>query len=145
MPRCAPVLCGPPPASSPRSRVFGYTACEAAYRDSEPWRQALLAYLRGNRDYLLAALHRHLPGVTVEAPIEATYLAWLNVSGLSLPDPAAHFVHHGVGFSDGVYFGAAPGRYVRLNFGCPRATLVEALKRMQAALLNQPAPESGTG
>ena len=26
---------------------FGYVACEAAYRDCEPWRQALLAYLRG--------------------------------------------------------------------------------------------------
>src|ERR1019366_9938081 len=35
---------------------FGYTACEAAYRDSEDWRQALLAYLRGNRDYLLGVV-----------------------------------------------------------------------------------------
>ena len=114
--------------------AVGFTACEAAYRDSEPWRQALLAYLRGNRDFLLDFIARELPGVKVEAPIEATYLAWLNVSALQLPDPIAHFEAHGVGLSDGAFFGATKGTHVRLNFGCPRATLAEALQRMKAAL-----------
>ncbi len=114
--------------------ALGFTACEAAYRDSEPWRQALLAYLRGNRDFLLDFIARELPGVKVEAPIEATYLAWLNVSALQLPDPIAHFEAHGVGLSDGAFFGATKGTHVRLNFGCPRATLAEALRRMKAAL-----------
>ena len=113
---------------------LGFTACEAAYRDSEPWRQALLAYLRGNRDYLLDFVARELPGVCVEAPIEATYLAWLNVSALGLADPARHFEKHGAGLSDGAYFGSPKGRHVRLNFGCPRAALAEALRRMKAAL-----------
>ncbi len=114
--------------------TLGYTACEAAYRDCEPWRQALLAYLRDNRDYLTDYVARELPGIKIEAPIEATYLAWLNVSTLGLADPAGHFEKHGVGLSDGVFFGAPPGRYVRLNFGCPRATLAEALRRLKAAL-----------
>ena len=114
--------------------ALGYTACEAAYRDSEPWRQGLLAYLRGNRDFLLDFLARELPGIRVEAPIEATYLAWLNVEALGLSDPVAHFEAHGVGLSDGAFFGAPAGRAVRINFGCPRATLAEALRRMKAAL-----------
>jgi cystathionine beta-lyase len=114
--------------------TLGYVACEAAYRDSESWRQALLAYLRGNRDYLLDFIARELPGVRVEAPIEATYLAWLNVSALGLADPTVHFEKHGVGLSDGAMFGAAKGTHVRLNFGCPRATLAEALRRMKLAL-----------
>jgi cystathionine beta-lyase len=113
---------------------FGYVACEAAYRDCEPWRQALLAYLRGNRDVILDFVARELPGVKIEAPIEATYLAWLNVEALGLADPIAHFEKHGVGLSDGVPFGAPKGSHVRLNFGCPRATLTEALRRMKAAL-----------
>jgi cystathionine beta-lyase len=75
-----------------------------------------------------------LPGVTIEAPIEATYLAWLNVERLGLAQPAAHFEAHGVGLSDGVFFGAPRGQYVRLNFGCPRTTLAEALRRMKSAL-----------
>jgi cystathionine beta-lyase len=113
---------------------LGYVACEAAYRDGEPWRQALLTYLRGNRDLLLATVSRDLPGIVIEAPIEATYLAWLNVAALGLADPIAHFEKHGVGLSEGTYFGAAKGRYVRINLGCTRATLTEALRRMKTAL-----------
>jgi cystathionine beta-lyase len=114
--------------------ALGFTACEAAYRDSEPWRQGLLAYLRGNRDFLLDFVTRELPGVKIEAPIEATYLAWLNVSALKLADPIAHFEQHGVGLSDGAFFGAPKGSHVRINIGCPRTTLTEALRRMKAAL-----------
>lgn len=114
--------------------ALGFTACEAAYTGSESWRQALLTYLRGNRDQLLDFVARELPGVLVEAPIEATYLAWLNVSALKLADPIAHFEKHGVGLSDGAFFGSPKGTHVRINIGCPRATLVEALRRMKAAL-----------
>ncbi len=114
--------------------ALGFTACEAAYRDSEAWRQALLTYLRGNRDFLLDYLAREIPGIRVEAPIEATYLAWLNLEALHLADPVAHFETHGVGLSEGAYFGTPKGHYVRLNFGCPRATLAEALHRMKTAV-----------
>ncbi len=117
---------------------LGYTACEAAFRHGEPWRQALLAYLRGNRDLLLATLAHDLPELAIEAPIEATYLAWINVSRLGLADPLAHFEAHGVGLSEGRYFGADRGQYLRLNFGCPRATLAEALRRMAAAVAALP-------
>jgi cystathionine beta-lyase len=113
---------------------IGYAACEAAYGEGEPWRAALLDYLRGNRDLLLGTLSRELPGIRVEAPIEATYLAWLDVSALGLSQPARHFEDHGVGLSDGAPFGAKPGSHVRINFGCPRSTLAEGLARMKAGL-----------
>lgn len=116
---------------------LGYAACEAAYREGEEWRQALLAYLRGNRDRLLYFVEHEIPGVEIEAPIEATYLAWLNVRALNLPDPVAHFESHGVGLSDGAFFGAPRGHYVRLNFGCRRATLDEALRRLQKAVISR--------
>jgi cysteine-S-conjugate beta-lyase len=115
--------------------ALGYVACEAAYRESEPWRQALLSYLRENRDLVVAFVQRELPGIRIEAPIEATYLAWLNVSALNLSDPALHFETHGVGLSDGAFFASQKGRHVRLNFGCPRATLVEGLNRMKHAVM----------
>jgi cystathionine beta-lyase len=114
--------------------VLGFTACEAAYRDSEPWRQALLQTLRSNRDLILDFVARELPGITIEAPIEATYLAWLNVAALKLADPIAHFEQHGVGLSEGSFFGEPRGIHVRLNFGCPPATLREALQRMKRAV-----------
>ena len=114
--------------------TLGFAACEAAYRDSEPWRQDLLTYLRGNRDFLLNFIASELPGIHVEASIEATYLAWLNAQALDLVDPVAHFEKYGVGLSDGVFFGSPRGHHVRINFGCPRATLTEALCRIKTAL-----------
>ncbi len=114
--------------------ALGYVACEAAYRAGWPWLEALVAYLRGNRDLLADFISREVPGVRIEAPIEATYLAWLNVSALGLENPVRHFESGGVGLSDGVPFGARPGTHVRINFGCPRSTLTEALSRMRAAV-----------
>ena len=118
----------------PRVNVFGLAACEAAYRDGNAWRSALLAYLRGNRDRVLAALGS-VPGMTVWRP-EATYLAWIDVRSLSVEgnvaDPAAFFEASGVSLSNGAEFGS-PG-FLRLNFGCPRATLDRALERVVDAV-----------
>lgn len=114
--------------------VLGYAACEAAYGQSEEWRQGLLKVLRGNRDRLLEFIAADLPGITMDAPMQATYLAWLNVRALGLSDPIAHFENHGVGLTDGAFFGAKPGDYVRINLGCPRATLEEALVRLKKAV-----------
>lgn len=117
----------------PEMSPLSYAACEAAFRDSEPWRQALLAYLRGNRDLIASFLKQHLPMVTM-TPCEATYLAWLDVSALNLKDPGHFFEEHGVGLADGAQYGAPAGKFVRLNFGCPRTILTEALHRMQRAV-----------
>jgi cystathionine beta-lyase len=114
--------------------ALGFAACEAAYRGSAGWRDALLAYLRSNRDYLTEFFLREVPDIVIEAPIEATYLAWLNIKQLALASPVKHFETHGVGLSDGVPFGARPGTHVRLNFGCPRSTLAEALDRIKTAV-----------
>ena len=111
----------------PHVNLLGYAAALAAYRDGEPWRQALLAYLRQNRDLVLEAIQA-VPGLKTW-PVEATYLAWIDARGLGVADPASLFEQAGVGLSDGTPFGA-PG-FVRLNFGCPRSLLQLALERMQ--------------
>ncbi|MCL2635595.1 MAG: PatB family C-S lyase, partial [Betaproteobacteria bacterium] len=113
----------------PHVNVLGLAACEAAYRDGEAWRRELISYLAGNRDRVAAAVAA-CPQVGM-SPVEATYLAWIDVRGLGLTDPARHFEKHGLGLSDGADFGA-PG-WLRLNFGCPRATLDEALRRFATA------------
>ena len=114
----------------PHVNVLGLAACEAAFRHGGDWHRDLIAYLRGNRDRVAATM-ASLPGVRM-APVEATYLAWIDVRDLRLAKPAAHFEAHGIGLSDGSDFGA-PG-WLRLNFGCPRATLDEALTRFERAV-----------
>lgn len=115
--------------------TFGYAGCVAAYTQGENWRQALLAYLSANRDFLYTRIAEDMGEWITLHPMQATYLAWLNVEKLKaqgVENPQAFFVEHGVGLSAGGDYGDP--RYIRLNFGCPRAILADALKRMQTAL-----------
>lgn len=114
----------------PHVNLLGYTAAEAAYRHGEEWRRELIGYLRGNSD-LVAREAATMPGLKA-FPVEATYLAWMDVRETGIEDPVRFFEEAGVGLSGGADFGL-PG-YVRLNFGCRRALLAEALRRMRVAL-----------
>ena len=122
----------------PHINVLGYTAMEAAFRHGVPWRDALLTYLRGNRDCLVAAVN-DMPGLKVHTP-EATYLAWVDASGLQLPEgvsAAQFFEAAGVGLSPGQDFQSGATDYVRINFGCTRHTLESAISRMASACARQ--------
>jgi cystathionine beta-lyase len=109
--------------------VFAYEAALAAYRECGGWMRAQLDYLRANRDEVERRIAA--TGVLKMAHVEATYLAWIDASGLGVADPHKHFLDHGVAMSPGAQFGDA--RYVRLNFGTQRALLREALTRMESA------------
>jgi cystathionine beta-lyase len=114
----------------PLVNALGYAAAEAAYRDCADWHAALLDYLRGNRDTVTRAI-TDMPRLSM-APLEATYLAWIDVRSAELPEPIRIFEDAGVGLQDGIEFGG-PG-FVRLNFGCQRPLLEEALDRMKTAM-----------
>jgi len=116
----------------PELNPLSYHATQAALRDGEPWRQEMLAYLRGNRDFLAGFVEQRLPQLKLSLPLEATYLAWLDCRGLAVDHPHVFYEKAGVGLSDGRDF--AGGGWLRLNFGCPRATLEEALHRMERAV-----------
>ena len=110
--------------------LLGFVAAEAAYQDGADWLSAQLDYLRANRDLLVTRLNK-VPGVKVLPP-EATYLAWIEISALQLSDPVGFFEQAGVGLSSGGQFGGSD--FIRLNFGCSRAMLEEALDRMITAI-----------
>ena len=109
--------------------ALGFTAALAAYRDGEPWRQALLDYLRGNRD-LVEHEVGSIKGLSM-SHVEATYLAWIDARPLGRDEPGKFFEAAGVGLLDGKFFGT-PG-FVRLNFACPRSLLREGLARLRRA------------
>jgi len=117
----------------PNTNALGYAACLAAYRDCEDWRAELIDYLRGNRDIVQEFINEEIPRLSMDN-VQATYLAWIDARELGVPDPAILFERAGVGLSDGRHFQAEG--YVRLNFGCPRETLLEALDRMKRAVAN---------
>ena len=121
----------------PEVNLLGLAATEAAYRHGEPWRQALITYLRGNRDLVMTAV-ANMPGLRM-TPVEATYLAWIDARDSGIDDPEAFFTAAGVGLTDGAVFGL-PG-FIRLNFACARSLLAQALKRMHRALSSRAAAQ----
>ncbi|UCG58004.1 MAG: PatB family C-S lyase [Phycisphaerales bacterium] len=115
----------------PDTNALGYAGCLAAYRECEEWRIALIDYLRGNRDFVYGFVNEQIPRLSMDN-VEATYLAWIDCRRLGMRNPTLFFESAGVGLSDGKHF---QGRgWVRLNFGCPRSVLVEALERMKRAV-----------
>ena len=114
----------------PEVDILALVAAEAAWRGGDAWLEGLLAYLRAGRDRLHAAVNA-LPGLSMASP-EATYLGWIDCSGLDVASPARYFENRGLGFSPGRDFG--DDRFVRFNFGCTHATLEEALDRLRAAV-----------
>ena len=110
--------------------LLAYTATMAALRDGEAWRQSLLQYLRGNRDYVVGRIQA-MPPLTL-AKTEASYLAWIDCSALGCADPHALFLSFGLALSPGTQFNAP--QFVRLNFGTQRALLAQAMDRMALAV-----------
>lgn len=114
----------------PDINILAQTATEAAFKQGERWRLAQIEYLRGNRDYLMQEINA-IKGMKM-FPLEATFLAWIEVSGLGLDNPLSFFEGAGVGVSAGRDFG--DDHFIRLNFACRRALLVEAVSRMKKAI-----------
>ena len=65
-------------------------------------------------------------------PLEATFLAWIDVSALQLEDAGKFFENAGVGISPGAYFGDK--NFIRLNFACRKSLLEESVKRIKMAV-----------
>jgi len=122
---------------------LGQLSAQAAYSGAcDDWLAELLAYLTANRDFAVQYIESELPGIRTTAP-DATYLLWLDCNELvkngRIPEdfsPYGFFLQQAkVALNDGVPFGSGGENFVRLNFGCARSTLEEALERMKKALV----------
>jgi cystathionine beta-lyase len=115
--------------------IFAYVGAEAAFREGEEWLRQMLEYLQGNVEFLQQFLAERLPRVRAVLP-EASYLAWLDFGDMGcsheqLRDRLANEAH--VALNDGTSFGGEDYRNCfRINLGCPRAVLREALERIAA-------------
>ena len=114
---------------------LGLLAAQVAYQQGQEWLDQLLPYLESNRDYLYQYVQNYLPGIEMGTP-QGTYMAWLDCRKSSLKDnPYQACLDRGrVAFNDGQKFGRGGEGFLRLNFGCPRALLVEGLERLRQVL-----------
>ena len=116
--------------------IFSYLATEAAYQHGDAWLAGMLAYLSAGRKLLMDELQRRLPAA-IMSPLEATYLAWIDLRayGLTTAELMARTYEQDVAFSSGTAFDSTLGEgFLRFNFACPHSQILEAVKRLEKAL-----------
>jgi cysteine-S-conjugate beta-lyase len=114
---------------------FGMIATEAGWRTGDAWLDALLPYLKANRDFFDTSIEAAIPGAR-SMPLDSTYLAWVDFSKTSLTpeDVAGRMAKRARLFANaGSTFGPGGSTFLRFNFATPRPILVEALKRIETA------------
>lgn len=121
-------------ASRASASTLGVIASIAAYREGREWLDSVIEYLDGNRRELHAQLAEHLPEIVCTVP-EGTYIAWLDARALGLDNASKFFADNAdVALTDGASCGVGYDNYMRFIFATPRPVIVEAVKRMAAAL-----------
>lgn len=115
---------------------MGAAATEAAYREGEPWLDELLVYIRGNMELVAQYAQEHLPELKVVMP-EATYLMWIDFRGMGMSHEELNrfLVQEAkLGLNSGAAFGKEGEGFMRMNLACTRATVQEALSRLNKAV-----------
>ncbi|MDD2213961.1 MAG: pyridoxal phosphate-dependent aminotransferase [Oscillospiraceae bacterium] len=119
-----------------QANCMGLIACKACYSaEGEAWLEELKLYLQDNIAYIDQFVAQNLPELAVIKP-EGTYLLWLDCRKLNLEGTELRqFMRQQakLWLDDGFIFGQGGEGFVRLNIACPKATLTEAMRRLQTA------------
>ena len=116
--------------------MISTVGAEEAYRHGGQWLDEMLRYVEGNLEFACDYVERNIPGVKIIRP-EASFLVWVDFRGLKLCQKElmnllldkAH-----IAMNDGTMFGRQGGGFARLNIGCPRSVLAEALEHIKTAV-----------
>ena len=116
--------------------LFGQVAFEAAYTHGDAWLDQLISYLEQNYRRLCDTLDNSVPGIRI-SPLEATYLAWLDLSFLGRDDEQLRrfmVEKAGLGLNDGPMFGPGGEQHQRINIATSSRVLEKGLKQLSDAV-----------
>ena len=116
--------------------MFAYLSVAAAYMHGKAWLNQMLHYIEENIDFTENYLNEHIPGIRMIRP-QASYLIFLDCRGLQLSTEALSnlFVNKArLALNEGTTFGKEGAGFMRMNVGCPRSVLKEALDRLRVAV-----------
>lgn len=112
---------------------LGVRAAVAAYTDGDEWLAALIERSDGQRALLARLLTEHLPKARMR-PLQATFLAWLDLRAYGHDDPAEVAFQGGVKVCPGTIYHPALAGHVRLNIATSPGRLTEIVRRLGVAL-----------
>lgn len=118
------------------ANMFAPVATVAALKQGEAWRKEMLSYVEGNIDFVIDYCKENIPQIHPIRP-EASYLVWLDCRALGVKHEELVRIFEDkaqLALNSGAMFGPGGEGFMRLNVGCPRATIKEAMERLQKAL-----------
>lgn len=118
------------------SNIVALAATEAAYRHGAQWLKECVSYLEGNVDYVVQYCHDHIPGIVAIRP-QASFLVWLDCTGLGLTHEQVIdlFINKAkLALNDGAIYGKPGQCHLRLNVGCSRKVLEQAMQQLEQAV-----------
>jgi len=116
--------------------VLAIVAHIAAYRQGEPWLDALRSYLQSNMDYVAQRLQQAFPSLNWQPP-QSTYLAWIDLRPLNIDDHQLQKIlieQEKVAIMPGFTYGDAGKGFLRLNIGCPRSKVEAGMDKLISGL-----------
>ena len=116
--------------------IFAFTATKAAYTYGAEWLQQMRSYVIENVNFVDEYLKKNIPQIKVYRP-QASFLVWLDCRKLKLAQPELVQLFEdkaGLALNDGTMFGKEGEGFMRLNIGCPRSILNQALESLKKAI-----------
>lgn len=117
--------------------IFGNVVLEACYNQCEDWLEELLLFLEDNKRFIANYIDNYIPKIKI-AHSEATFLTWIDFRGLGFQthEELEKFLIEKakIGFDTGSKFGENGHGFMRLNYGCNRRVLEEAMRRLHSAI-----------
>ena len=119
--------------------IFAYVAAQAAYENGTEWLNEMVDYIQRNVDYVVEFLKNNVPQIKPMNP-QASFLIWLDCAGLEMNSHQLQefmVIEAQLGLNQGTTFGPGGELHLRLNIGCSREVLKEAMERLRKAVDNK--------
>ncbi len=116
--------------------IFAYVAAQAAYEKGTEWLSEMISYIQGNVDYIVEFLEKNIPQIKPMIP-QASFLIWLDCAGLEMNShQLQEFMvkEARLGLNKGTTFGPGGEQHLRLNIGCSREVLKQAMEQLKSAI-----------
>ena len=116
--------------------IFAYVAAQAAYENGTEWLTEMIRYIQGNVDYIVEFLGKNIPQIKPMIP-QASFLIWLDCAGLEMNShQLQEFIvkEARLGLNKGTTFGPGGEQHLRLNIGCSREVLKQAMEQLKSAI-----------
>ncbi len=119
-----------------RNHAFSIVANQVAMNEGKEWFNEVSKYLEDNATFAMNYISENIPSIKYSKP-EGTYLLWIDCRkfGMTQDELVDFFVNEArLALNNGTTFGVEGTGYMRMNLGCPRVVLEQALKQLEDAV-----------